>query len=77
MRSTQDMTPAYEYLAKLLKLLEWQRPARRWVLKTPAHLPFLDVLLSVLPEARIIHTHRDPAETLPSYCSMISPDITP
>ena len=69
----QDMTPAYRYLEKLLKLLEWQRaPSSRWVLKSPAHLPFLDVIAAVLPRARVIHTHRDPAVTLASYCSMIA-----
>ena len=29
-----DQSPAYAYMVKLLKLLQWQRPAKRWVLKT-------------------------------------------
>ncbi|MEZ4228408.1 MAG: hypothetical protein R3B89_04530 [Polyangiaceae bacterium] len=30
-----DQLPAYRYLERLLKALEWQRPRERWVLKTP------------------------------------------
>lgn len=68
----QPLRPAYDYMATLLALLQWQRPARRWVLKTPAHLEYLDVLLEVFPGAKVIHTHRDPVQTVPSFCSMIA-----
>lgn len=68
----QDVTPAYRYLASLLKLLQWQRPAQRWVLKTPHHLGALDVLFSVFPEAKVVQTHRDPCSTVASFCSMIA-----
>lgn len=43
----QDMTPAYELHRLLLQVLQWQQPRGRWVLKTPAHLEHLDVLLRV------------------------------
>jgi hypothetical protein len=68
----QDQTPAYRYMEGLLKLLLWQRPKRRWVLKTPHHMEFLDALFTVFPQVKIIHTHRDPRETLASFASMIS-----
>ncbi len=68
----QDNTPAYEYMKKLLKLLQWERPGKRWVLKTPHHQEFLDTLLNVFPDAKIIHTHRDPIKTIPSFCSMMA-----
>ncbi|NJL13792.1 MAG: sulfotransferase [Microscillaceae bacterium] len=67
----QDQTPAYETLARLLKLLQWQRGAKRWLLKTPHHLEFLDVLVKVFPSAKIIHTHRDPLVSVASFCSMV------
>lgn len=69
---TQDQRPAYEYMKKLLKLLQWQDPGKRWVLKTPHHMEYLDTLFEVFPEAKIIQTHRDPAVTLASFCSMLS-----
>jgi hypothetical protein len=72
---TQDWTPAYAYLKKLLQLLQWQKRQRgrvrgRWVLKTPGHLGYVDTLLAVFPEARFVLTHRDPLQTLPSAASL-------
>jgi len=71
----QDPTPAYAYLHRLLQFLQWQkresgRLGRGWVLKSPCHLGCLEVLLRVFPDARIVQTHRDPLETIPSIASM-------
>lgn len=68
----QDHTRAYEYLRVLLKILMWQRPAKNWVLKTPHHMEFIDIILKVFPEALIVQTHRDPQKTTGSFCSMVS-----
>ncbi|HET8705238.1 MAG TPA: sulfotransferase [Pseudomonadales bacterium] len=68
----QDHTKAYEYLYKILQLLHWQRPAQNWVLKTPHHMEYLDVILKVFPNAYIVQTHRDPQKTTGSFCSMVS-----
>ncbi|HVL01752.1 MAG TPA: sulfotransferase [Dongiaceae bacterium] len=68
----QDHTPAYEYLRVLLKVLQWQRPAQNWVLKTPHHMEYLDTILKVFPEALIVQTHRDPQKTTGSFCSMVA-----
>ncbi len=68
----QDQRPAYEYLAILLRVLSAQRGAdKRWLLKTPHHLEWLDVLLEVFPGVRVVWSHRDPTTTLASFCSMI------
>jgi hypothetical protein len=71
----QDWTPAYVYLRKLLQFLQWQKRQRgdvreRWVLKTPGHLGYIETLFEVFPGARVIQTHRDPIETVPSAASM-------
>jgi hypothetical protein len=68
----QDLRPSYEYYRDLLKLLDWQRPGRRWLLKSPAHLWALDVLVELFPDCCIVQTHRDPLEILASYCSMMA-----
>jgi hypothetical protein len=39
--------------------------------KTPHHLEYLDELLTVFPDAKVIITHRDPARTVASFCSMM------
>lgn len=73
--SQQDQRPAYRYLEKLLKFLQWQKRQAgqrgdRWVLKAPYHLAFIDVLFETFPDATVVQTHRDPLETIPSYASM-------
>ena len=68
----QDHTKAYAYLRTLLKVLHWQRPGDFWVLKTPHHAEYLDVILTVFPQATIVQTHRDPQVTVPSFCSMVA-----
>lgn len=70
----QDQTPAYRWLETALKHLTWQRGGQQdfWVLKAPHHLDCLDVLFSVFPDAKVIHSHRDPAETVPSFCSLVA-----
>jgi hypothetical protein len=73
---TFDHTKAYEDLKTILKFFQWQDVSRqggkRWVLKTPGHLPTLDTLFKVFPETTVITTHRDPISTVPSYCSMVN-----
>jgi hypothetical protein len=58
----QDLRPAYAYYRDLLKLLDWQRPGKRWLLKSPAHLWALDVLVELFPDCSIVQTHRDPPD---------------
>ncbi len=69
---TQDFAPAYDYLHRMLQLLQWQKRQRgetgasRWVLKTPAHLGYLDDLLADLPRpARRAPAPRPASTTIP------------
>ncbi len=72
---TQDFTPAYDHLHAMLQFLQWQKrrrgdPIGRWVLKTPAHLGYLDALRTRFPDLHVVHLHRDPVETIPSGASL-------
>lgn len=69
---TRDHTKCYEYMLTVLKILHWQRPGDLWVLKTPHHMEYLDVILDVFPDACVIQTHRDPKKSVPSFCSMVA-----
>ena len=66
-----DHEGPYREYRELIQLLLWQRPGR-WLGKTPLHLEHLDALHAVFPDARIVHTHRDPTRTLASFCSMVA-----
>jgi hypothetical protein len=73
----QDFTPAYDYLHRMLQFLQWQKKqvyesqtAQRWVLKSPAHLGYLDALRSRFPDLHVVQMHRDPRETIPSGASL-------
>jgi hypothetical protein len=67
-----DQTPHYQYMKRVLQLLQWQRqqPGRRWVLKCPQHLEQLPVLLAVFPDATVVFTHRDPVAVIQSTVTM-------
>jgi hypothetical protein len=67
-----DQRPAYVLMGRLLQLLTWQHGPSRWVLKTPHHLEWLDVLWDVFPGATVVMTHRDPLVTAGSFCSMVA-----
>lgn len=67
----QDMTPVYRYYRRQLQLLDWKFMSARWVLKNPFHLGDLAALETVFPDACFVHTHRDPARVLASYCRLI------
>lgn len=71
----QDQTPGYAYLKRLLQFLQWQKRMRgvtgeRWILKSPHHIHYTDVLLRVFPDALIVQTHRDPVYVIPSWVSL-------
>jgi hypothetical protein len=65
-----DMGPAYRYHKRVLKLLQWRCPPRRWWLKSPAHMASIEGLDAVYPDARFVMTHRDVGHVLPSLCAL-------
>lgn len=71
----QDFSPAYAYLRRMLQFLQWQKRQRgrrgqRWVLKSPAHLGYLDLLRAQFPDLHVVHMHRDPRATIASGASL-------
>ena len=73
----QDHTPGYTYFRQLLQFLQWQKKrtgqsGERWALKAPHHLHYMDLVFKVFPDAKVVQSHRDPVETLPSLTSLIA-----
>lgn len=65
-----DLEPAYRFHHQFLQHLQSQAPGR-WVLKAPSHLSGLAALFAVYPDARIVWTHRDPLQVIPSVASIL------
>lgn len=65
----RDMLPTYRYHKKFLQLHQVDAPGI-WNLKLPSHGLWLDTLLAVYPDARLVWTHRDPITATSSYCSL-------
>jgi hypothetical protein len=75
-QAEQDHAPAIRDLVRFMQVIQHQRAARGearcpWVFKTPHYLMgALSGLLSVFPDVKLVMTHRDVGQVLPSYCSM-------
>ena len=66
--------PAHRFEKTLLQYLQWQdggRRGRRWVLKNPGAVGHLRALHETFPKAVFVHSHRDMAEVMPSYCGLM------
>jgi hypothetical protein len=67
----RDYAFGYRYHKRVLKLLQWRCPPRRWSLKLPSHSFMVEGLNAVYPDARFIWTHRNPAKVLPSISRLV------
>jgi len=65
-----DHADSYAEYHALLNLLAMNFPGRRWVLKAPRHIYFIEALLHEFPDACIVWTHRDPVKVIPSMASL-------
>jgi len=69
---SMDFRPVYEEHKQVLQHLQHRFKRERWVLKTPAHIAWLQPLLDVYPDACLVQCHRDPAKVLPSLSSNLA-----
>jgi Sulfotransferase family len=64
-------TDNYRWHKKILQLLQYEHPTKPWLLKCTSHINHMEQLLEYYPNARIIHTHRDPVKAIPSLISLL------
>lgn len=69
--SREALLTGYRYHRRVLKLLQWHCPPRRWSLRTPEHLFAMEAIDEVYPDAQFVMTHRDPVKSLPSLSSLM------
>lgn len=62
-------TLGFDFHKRFLQHRQAKSPGTRWVLKAPGHLFALEGLLERYPDARIVHTHRDPLRVMASMAS--------
>ncbi len=67
----QNRDYSYHWHKKILQLLQYEHPTKRWLLKSPSHIHYMELILKHYPNALIIQTHRDPVKTIPSFLSLI------
>jgi hypothetical protein len=65
-----DLLPTYRYVKRILKLLQWHCPPKRWRLKNPSHSLFIGALSATFPDAKFWMTHRDVANVIPSVADL-------
>ncbi|MBL8552796.1 MAG: sulfotransferase [Phenylobacterium sp.] len=69
--ATQDFVGSYRRYRDVLRLLD-DGSGRRWLLKAPAHTAELASLLTVFPDACLVHLHRDVVQTVTSGASLFA-----
>ncbi len=69
-----DMAPAYAMHRLVLQTLQSRDrlAGRRWVVKSPVHLQAIPELIATYPDARLVVTHREPADVLASVSSLLA-----
>ncbi len=70
----RDMSETYAFHRRALQNYTHQRRSAgegQWVLKAPFHLFELEALIATYPDALFIQTHREPAQFMGSWCSLV------
>ena len=60
----------FKWHKKFYQALELNGKPTRWLLKDPSHIGHIPQILKEYPNAKFIHIHRDPTESVASFCSL-------
>jgi hypothetical protein len=69
------LTRVYRLHRRMLQTFQYGQydaDPKRWLLKSPGHLSTLPQVFAQYPDARVIHTHRDPRKFIASLVSILS-----
>ena len=67
----QDPAINYREEMRLLQLLQWRKPGKRWVWKSPFATLELPAVLQVYPDVNLVYMHRDPVKALASLVDLV------
>jgi len=68
----ETLDRVYMLHRRMLQTFQYGDAPRRWLLKSPGHLQTLPQLFAQYPDARVIHTHRDPRRFIASLVSLLA-----
>jgi len=71
----ETLARVYRLHRRMLQTFSHTAPSpapRTWLLKSPFHVSTLPALFAEYPDARVVHTHRDPRKFLASLVSILS-----
>ena len=60
----------FRWHKRFYQALELNGKPIRWLLKDPSHIGHIPQILKEYPNAKFIHIHRDPVESVGSFCSL-------
>ena len=72
LENLDTLTRVYRLHRRMLQTFQAGTQPRRWLLKSPGHLQTLEQLFTEYPDARVIHTHRDPRRFIASLVSILA-----
>jgi hypothetical protein len=64
------MESAFKWHRRILQILQWKCPGKRWALKSPQHMWHLEYVHREYPDALFVQTHRDPVKTVISMSNL-------
>lgn len=67
----RGFVPSLSYAKRVLKLLQWKNPRKRWILKSPDAMRYLPDVFKVFPELKLVWMHRDPIKAVASAVSLV------
>src|SRR4051812_14561260 len=67
-----ELERVYRWHRRMLQTFQHGSRPRRWLLKSPGHLQTLGQVFAEYPDAKVIHTHRDPRRFIASLTSLLA-----
>ncbi|MFN8531829.1 MAG: sulfotransferase [Anaerolineae bacterium] len=68
----RSAVPDYQLHKQYLQALHYNKPQRKWILKSPVHTPKLDDLFTVYPDAQVVFCHRSLGHVIASWASFVA-----
>ena len=70
--ASSDFRRMYRLQRSFMQHLQHRYRGKRWALKSPAHMPYLEELVSVFPDALFVNCIRDPAKVVSSLSNALA-----